>query len=147
MKFETSQVEIFPWLKWPIQNPITVFKLIMLEKKLISWRTWSKWKSCVTDLRQVSIVGRLREVEFVGVEIGEHPGEHRVLVQVVVRPTCKICNTVNQHHINPSNFQCSTNVDLRTLRWIRMLYEKCIYYFLAWFHFKVQVHFILSQFN
>lgn len=42
----------------------------------------------LTYLREVSVVGGEAEVQLLGLVVSEHPREHRVLVQVVVRTPC-----------------------------------------------------------
>lgn len=39
-------------------------------------------------LRQVSIIAWQAEIEFLGLVVGQYPGKHRVLIQVVVRSSC-----------------------------------------------------------
>ena len=44
-----------------------------------------------TYFREVSEVARLTKIKFICIIVDYHPGEHWVLVQVIVRPTCKHC--------------------------------------------------------
>ena len=49
------------------------------------------------DLREVSEVAGDGQVELLALVVGNHPGEYRVLVQVVHGPTCAKIGKLNFH--------------------------------------------------